>query len=122
MRCAIYARYSSDLQRDSSIEDQVRRNREFAEKQERGCEVMEGYVRFDEGISGAAVAGRLALQSLIEDAKKKPRAFDCILVDDTSRLARNLPDALKLIDTLSYHGVHVISVSQGIDSRQKSSR
>ena len=30
MRCAIYARYSSDLQRESSIEDQTRKCRTHA--------------------------------------------------------------------------------------------
>src|SRR5216684_2700290 len=89
MRCAAYARYSSDLQRESSIEDQIRQCREGAESQ--GWVVLEDYIRFDQAISGAALAGRDALQSLLEDAKKKPRQFDKILVDDTSRLARNLP-------------------------------
>jgi len=32
MRCAVYARYSSDLQRESSVEDQIRKCREFASR------------------------------------------------------------------------------------------
>ncbi|HEV8417042.1 MAG TPA: recombinase family protein [Bryobacteraceae bacterium] len=120
MRCAIYARYSSDLQRESSIEDQIRKCREFADRQE--WIVLEGYVRSDQAISGAALPGRDALQSLVEDARRKPRPFDCLLVEDTSRLARNMGDGLKLLDILQYQGVSVISITQGIDSRQKSAR
>jgi hypothetical protein len=55
-RCAVYARYSSDLQRESSIEDQIRKCREFAAKQ--GWSIAEEYVRFDQAVSGAALAGR----------------------------------------------------------------
>ncbi len=120
MRCAIYARYSSDLQRDSSVEDQIRKCREFAEKQ--GWIVLENYVRFDQAVSGAALAGRKALLSLIEAAKQKPRPFDRLLVEDTSRMARNLADGLRLTEVLRYHSVFVTAVSQGIDSQQKTSR
>ena len=43
-------------------------------------------------------------------------------MDDTSRLARNLSDALRMADTLRYHGVCMNFVSQGIDSADKTSR
>ena len=120
MRCAVYARYSSDLQRESSIEDQIRKCRAHAESQ--GWMVLDDYVRYEEAVSGATVAGRTALESLIADAKKKPSPFDRILIDDTSRLARNLPDSLRMIDTLRYNAVYVTAVSQGIDSEQKTAR
>ena len=51
MRCAIYARYSSDLQRESSVEDQIRNCREFAKRQ--GWIILEDYVRSDQAVSGA---------------------------------------------------------------------
>jgi DNA invertase Pin-like site-specific DNA recombinase len=120
MRCAIYSRYSSDLQRDSSIEDQTRNSREFASRQ--NWTVVDEYVLSDSAISGAATAGRKALDTLIAAATSNPRPFDRILVDDTSRLARNVGDALKIIERLSFYGVGVTFVSQGIDSLQKSAR
>jgi len=120
MRCAIYARYSSDLQRESSIEDQIRRCREYAER--RGWLVEEDYVRFDEAVSAAALHGREALQSLVANAKRKPRPFERILIEDTSRLARNLEDALRTIETLRFNGVFIHAVSQGIDSEHKTAR
>jgi site-specific DNA recombinase len=119
-RCAIYARYSSDLQRESSIEDQIRRCREYAIRQ--GWSVVEECVIADRAVSAATVANRCGLQRLVEAAKAKPLAFDCLLLDDTSRLARDLSDALRTVKILEYRGVTVVSVSQGIDSSQGNSR
>jgi site-specific DNA recombinase len=119
-RCAIYARYSSDLQRESSIEDQIRRCREYAQRQ--GWNVIEPFVRVDRAISAASIAGRDALQQLVKAAKDKNREFDCLLIDDTSRLARDLSDALRTFKILEFHHVTVVSVSQGIDSSQGNAR
>jgi site-specific DNA recombinase len=120
MRCSIYARYSSDLQRESSIDDQIRKCREYAAR--KGWIILDDYIRCDQAISGAALAGREALNSLIAEAKRKPLPFDRVLVDDTSRLARNVADALKLAEMMSYHGVYMTFVSQGIDSQEKTAR
>jgi site-specific DNA recombinase len=120
MRCAVYARYSSDLQRETSIEDQVRQCREFAAR--KGWLVLDEYVRSDQAISGAALAGRNALKALIAEAKRKPCPFDRILVDDTSRLARDVADALNMVAILRFNGVGVTFVSQGIDTLDKSAR
>ena len=120
MRCAIYPRYSCDLQRDSSIEDQIRKCREFASSQ--NWTIVEEYVLSDSAISGAATTGRQALDTLISAAASNPRPFDRILVDDTSRLARNVADTLNIIERLRFYGVGVTFVSQGIDTLQKSAR
>jgi site-specific DNA recombinase len=68
------------------------------------------------------MAGRDALKSLLADAKKRPASFDCLLVDDTSRLARYLPDVLQLNDSLRYYGVFIYAVAQRLDCREKTSR
>ncbi len=119
-RCGIYARYSSDLQRESSIEDQIRRCREYASRQ--GWTIMEEAVVIDKAVSAATVAGRDGLQGLITTARGKDRLFDCLLVDDTSRLARDISDALRTVKILDFYGVSVVSVSQGIDSSQGNAR
>ena len=49
-RVAIYARYSSDLQRPTSIDDQVRQCRVIAERN--GWEVIDQYSRADSEVSG----------------------------------------------------------------------
>src|SRR5437763_11978941 len=120
MRCAIYARFSSDLHRPTSIEDQIRDCRQLAAQ--RGWVIEEEFVRCDQANTGATLARRDALKSLITDAKKKPAPFDCLLVDDTSRLARYLPDVLKLNDELRYYGVFIYAAAQGLDCREKTSR
>jgi DNA invertase Pin-like site-specific DNA recombinase len=119
-RCAIYARYSSDLQRESSIEDQIRRCREYASRQ--GWSIVDDLTVADKAISAASVAGRDGLQRLVEAAKARSRQFDCLLVEDTSRLARDLSDALRTLKTLEFYGVFVVSISQGIDSSQGNAR
>ena len=116
----MYARYSSDLQRDSSIEDQNRKCRTLADL--RGWVVLDEYVRSDEEITGATLAARPALRSLIENAKRRPQPFDRVLIDDTSRLARNVADALNMTAILKFHGVGVTFVSQNIDKLEKTAR
>ena len=120
MRCAIYARYSSDLQRESSIGDQIRRCRAFAALQ--GWSVTDEYVRFDEAKSAATMAGREKLQSLLIDVARKPAPFDCLLVDDTSRLARSLPDVLNMNERIRYFGAFIYAVAQRLDCREKTAR
>jgi site-specific DNA recombinase len=120
MRCAIYARYSSDLQRESSIEDQIRKCRDFAGRH--GWLVTEEHVRSDSAVSGATLGPRPALNELLASVSRKPRPFDRILIDDTSRLARNVADALKMVERLSFYGVHVTFISQGIDTADKTAR
>ena len=120
MRAAIYARYSSDLQRPTSIEDQVRQCQRTADQ--KGWAVLNDYIRSDSEASGASIIQREALNSLITDAKRLPRPFDCLLIDDTSRLGRNLTDVLKVSDSLNHHGVFLYFVSQQLDSRDRSFR
>jgi len=52
LRCAIYARYSTDKQNPLSIDDQVRKCREFGQRQ--GWDVLDGHIYADEAITGAS--------------------------------------------------------------------
>ncbi|MGA2631739.1 MAG: recombinase family protein [Terriglobia bacterium] len=115
LRCAAYARYSSDLQRPASIDDQVRNCRKYAALA--GWTIAEDYVRSDAELTGQTLNSRGGLESLIADAKRSPRPFDCVLIDDTSRFGRNLPDVLKLAEIFKYNGVSLYFVSQRLDSR-----
>ena len=114
MRVACYARYSSDLQRDTSLDDQVTTARRYAEQQ--GWQVITDHIYADAGISGASLDGRAGLQALLDASQRTPRPFDVILVDDSSRISRDLADALRTMQLLKFRGVRVIYVSQGIDS------
>ena len=64
MRSVVYARYSSNNQREASIEDQIRICRAHIEQQ--GWEYLTAYT--DHAISGASTL-RPGYQKLLEDAR-----------------------------------------------------
>jgi site-specific DNA recombinase len=116
MRYAIYARYSSDLQRQSSIEDQIRKCDEYGLAQ--GWVPVKDCIYTDEAISGVSTQ-RPGLQRMLAAAISASRSFDIILVDDTSRISRSLADAVQLFEKLRFAGLRVIAVAQGIDTRSE---
>ena len=120
VRCAIYARYSSDLQRPTSIDDQVRNCRAAGERN--GWTVLDDFIRSDSELTGRTLVGREGIADLARLAQTKPRPFDCIIIDDTSRLGRYLPDVLRECDLLTFNGVFVYFASDRIDSRDPSFR
>jgi site-specific DNA recombinase len=71
---AVYARYSSDLQRGTSIDDQVAVAKRYAT--ERGWKVLTEHIYTDSAISGASIQGRAGVQRLLAAAAKQPKPFD----------------------------------------------
>lgn len=114
MRVAVYARYSSDMQRATSIEDQIAVARAYAERH--GWAVLDGQIYTDAGISGASIDGRPGLQALLRAITTTPPPFDVLLVDDSSRVSRDLADAIRVLQQLKFNGIRAIYISQGIDS------
>ena len=80
--------------------------------------MLDDFIRTDSEITGQSMVGRDGLNDLIRLAKTDPRPFDIIVIDDTSRLGRYLPDVLKVTDVLDNYGVTVYFAAQGLDSRQ----
>lgn len=119
MKAAVYARYSTDKQDARSTEDQIRRCRRFAEAQ--GFSVVEVYE--DQAVSGAHAA-RAALQQLLRDARRPGGSpFSAVLVDDQSRLARDLGTAWRLIfEDLPPLGVKVVDCTTGRASDETGAR
>lgn len=113
LRCAFYGRYSSDRQNPLSPTDQLAKCQQLA--QERGWRVLEDHRYTDEAISGATVH-RPGLTRLLAAAESKPRPFDVVLFEDSSRLSRKQADILNLAERFNFAGVKVCFVSQGIDS------
>ena len=114
--CAVYARYSSEKQNSLTIGQQIRKCREYAERH--NFTVLDAHIYTDEAISGAT-DNRAGLQQLLGAATQKPRAFDVILVDDTSRLSRNMIDSLRIFEQLRFAEVRTIFVAQGIDTENE---
>jgi len=73
LRCAAYARYSSDLQSPLSIDDQLRICREYA--QSHGFLFLEAHIYTDEALSGVG-ADRPGLGRLLNAALSPARPFD----------------------------------------------
>ena len=112
-KAAIYSRYSTDRQSESSIADQVRVCEDYAARH--GLEMVARFA--DEGISGAAIGNRPAFNRLMTEANAG--AFDVILVVDLSRLSRSAGDLNKTIDRLVFSGIRVVGVSDGYDSSRR---
>lgn len=112
---ALYGRYSTDGQDQTSTADQLRVTREYAARQ--SWVVSGEYV--DEAISGGALGNRPAVQRLIADAFAG--AFNVIIVMELSRLARG-EDLPKLIQRLKFRGVRVIGIQDGFDSTTRTAR
>ena len=86
MTAVIYARYSSDNQREESIEGQIRECTAYAEKN--GITVVKHYI--DRALS-AKTDNRPDFQQMIKDSEK--RLFDIVLVWKLDRFARNRYDS-----------------------------
>ena len=80
-RVALYARYSSDNQRDASIEDQFRICREQAKRE--GWTIVGAYK--DAGISGSSMILRPGIQMLLQD--DQAGQFDIVLAEALDRSA-----------------------------------
>lgn len=109
MRAAIYARYSSENQRESSIEDQVRLCREEAARH--GFTVVHAWS--DPETSGQ-LKERPGLQAMLTAAERGE--FDVLLIDDTSRLSRDTSDALHLLKQLQFWSIRLIARADSLDT------
>jgi site-specific DNA recombinase len=116
MSAAIYARYSSENQRPESIDDQISACRRLAK--ERGISISDDHIYADQAQSGAR-SDRPGLAALLAAAPSKE--FDVVLVDDLSQLARDNHLMLSIIAEMSFEGIRVISVADGLDSNDEES-
>lgn len=110
MRIAAYARYSSDQQREASLEDQLRNCRNYCERME--WPLPTAFT--DAAISGARL-DRAGYRQLLDNIHN----FDIVLVDDLSRLGRDKDEVGKIVKRLTFHGVRLIGVSDGVDTARK---
>ena len=106
MRAAIYARYSTDLQRDASIEDQVRACKDRIDKE--GWALTTTYT--DHAVSGS-VRMRPGYQKLLEDARSG--LFDVVVAEALDRLSRDQEDVAGLYKQLIFSGVRLITLTEG---------
>ncbi len=106
MKVAIYARYSSDQQRDASITDQFRMCRLRAEKE--GWRVVEEYS--DHSISGASMIQRPGIQALVMDSTRG--RFDLVLAEALDRISRDQEDIAGIYKRMRYADVKMFTLSE----------
>jgi site-specific DNA recombinase len=106
MFAAIYARYSTDLQRDASIEDQIRSCK--ARIDQEGWTLVASYA--DHALSGS-IRLRPGYQKLLEDARTGQ--FEVVVAEALDRLSRDQEDVAALYKHLSFSGVKLITIGEG---------
>ena len=105
-RVALYARYSSDNQRDASIEDQLRLCRDYAARQ--NWTIVETYA--DRAVSGATLL-RAGIQALVADAQHGQ--FDVVLAEALDRISRDQEDVAAVFKRLRFASVTIVTLAEG---------
>lgn len=107
MKAVIYARYSSDNQREESIEGQIRECTDYANRND--ITILSTYI--DRALS-ARTADRPEFQRMIRDSEKK--LFDVVLVYKLDRFSRDRYDSAHYKRILKKNGVRVLSAKENI--------
>lgn len=115
MKAVIYARFSSDNQREESITAQVRACTEYAQK--RDYAVLKVYS--DEARS-ATTDDRPGFLRMVEDIKNRRIQVDFLLVHKLDRFARNRYDSAVYRKALAVAGVRLVAVDQPLDDSPES--
>ena len=106
MRAVIYARYSSDQQRTTSIDDQIRLCKEKIARE--GWTLVQVYR--DAAISGATTL-RPGYQAMLEGAREA--AFDVVVAEALDRLSRDQEDIAALFKRLQFAGIQLVTLGEG---------
>ena len=106
MKAAIYARYSSDLQSESSIDDQIRLCSAFILG--RNWQLTEVYA--DKATSGASHL-RLNYQQMLQDIRAGK--INYIVAEALDRLSRDQEDVARLFKQTAFLGIKIITVTEG---------
>lgn len=110
-RAALYARYSTDKQSESSVEDQLRVCHRLSERH--GFAVV---ARFSDAAISGGTTRRPGYQSMLAAARR--REFEVIVAEDASRLWRALAEQAPRLAELADLGIAV--VTQDLDTRHES--
>ena len=106
MRAIIYARFSSDLQRDASIEDQLAVCADHIKS--KNWTFIKSYS--DRATSGST-RFRPQYQELLAAARR--REFDVVVAEALDRLSRDQEDVAALYKTLKFSGVKLVTLAEG---------
>jgi site-specific DNA recombinase len=105
-KVAIYARYSSDQQREASIEDQVRICRARAERE--GWEAVEVFSDF--AMSGSSML-RPGYKALLDQIRRGQ--IDIVLAESLDRFSRDQEHIAGFFKHARFAGVRIVTLSEG---------
>jgi site-specific DNA recombinase len=100
---ALYARFSSDMQKDRSIDDQFALCREIAKRE--GYQIAATFS--DRAKSGASMFDREGLLDLMKQAKQG--RFSAVIVESLDRLSRDQEDLAHVHKRLSFHSIDILT-------------
>jgi len=111
LRIGAYARFSSDKQSETSASAQIARLAQWV--QARGGQLSLKHTYRDEGISGATNQrpGLIALMEAVDSGD-----VDVVVVEDLSRLSRDIEHAASARKRFAFSGVRLIGIADGIDT------
>ncbi|MBT8464112.1 MAG: recombinase family protein, partial [Deltaproteobacteria bacterium] len=111
LRIGAYARFSSDKQSETSASAQVARLQQWV--QTRGGQLSLEHTYRDEGISGATNQrpGLISLMAAVDS-----RELDVVVVEDLSRLSRDIEHSASIRKRFAFSGVRLIGIADGIDT------
>jgi site-specific DNA recombinase len=115
LRVAVYARFSTDGQKITSIDDQIRTCTEAAAKQ--GLVVSASLIFSDDAMTGAAHGTHRREQYHALREAIRGGQVDVIICDQQCRLARSAKESLAFFDELKAYGVRLLT-ADGFDSEQ----
>src|SRR5262245_17268647 len=107
LRAATYARYSSDIQNDKSIEDQAAICKQLADRQ--GIKIITGFS--DRAMTSVNLFDRDGLLNLLKEAKSG--RFNVVIVESIDRISRDPEHLNGIFKRLTFCGVKLISVNEG---------
>src|SRR5580658_630418 len=107
-KAVIYARFSTDLQNERSVEDQVALCRTYAAQHD--LDVIRVYD--DRARSGASLLGRDGLLDLLNGARA--RNFGVVIVEALDRLSRDMEDLAGLHKRLTFLDIEIRAVHEGV--------
>ena len=106
-RAAIYARYSSDLQNERSVDDQIALCRTYCEGN--GLAVVQEFA--DRALSSASLIGRRGIADLVEFARGG--GCDVVVIECLDRVSRDIGDLNNIFKELEHADVELLEVHDG---------
>lgn len=106
-RAVTYSRFSTDLQNDQSVEDQISLCRDYAARQ--GWDVTADH--YDRAKSGASMFGRPGLATMMQAAESGE--FDILVSESPDRISRDIADLATVHKMLTFRGIEIHAVNGG---------